>query len=138
MPYWFYNDGFFQLAKKLKTDYNLTVHYKAINDIQYYHRIINGEETIENVDLYLLPSDWLEEHEWKNIVLAEDITPFMHTIFNKTEENNSFIPYAIDPLAVLAPNSTIIDDNQELTWKDIASYIINQGQVNKIKMPILR
>ena len=136
MPNRFYNDGFLQLAKKIKTDYNITVHYKTINDIQYYHKIIKGEENmrseisaleVENIDLYLLPSDRLMEYEGKKITLTEDITPFMHTVFNShNQEENTFIPYAIDPLVVLVPNSTTIDNNQELTWKDIASYIINK------------
>ena len=125
MPNWFYNEGFLQLAKKLKTDYNITIHYKTINSIQYYHKIIKGEEDLENIDLYLIPSDRLIEYEGKDIILTEDITPFLHTVFNN-QENNKFVPYAIDPLVVLVPNSTTIDNDQELTRKDIASYIINQ------------
>jgi len=138
MPGRFYNDGFQQLAQLLKKKYNLTLRYKKIDSIGYYRKIIAGKANIPGIDLYLAPTDWLAGYQGKHIILAEDIAPYMHPIFSSYTSDATLIPYVLDPMAILTPNSTSLPFENQLTLQDIANFIALENKSNKIKMPILR
>lgn len=140
MPGRFYNKGFQQLAQKIKTDYNITIHYKTIENIAYFRQIIRWQKKSEDIDVYLVPSDRMQWYQGKNIWVNEDITPYFDAVFSKyiSGESTTFIPYAIDPLITIISDTNTTLPNTPLTFKDIASFIVEQWAKNKIRIPLVR
>lgn len=100
IPWFFENKWLYTLWDKLK-DENILLSIKKIDSYQNFQTEIKNN--LQNYDIALVPTNWINGLDTQNISLWENIKPYFITIFSDLIDGNSnnYIPYSIDPAITL-------------------------------------
>jgi len=133
MPKFFNNSGFTKIISDLSQQ-NINITLNHIKNMSQYKNLIQ-QSWLNNFDIYLLPSDRLQDLKLNNINIWDNPKPYFHPVFNDlvTTTENKYIPYSLDPIV----NITKENINIWTSRKDIFSYTTLRKQNKKFAMPII-
>lgn len=132
MPWFLENKWFYTVSDKLaKEDIKLNI--KKITSYQEYQNQIKSN--LNDYDIALIPTNWIEWLSTQEINLWENIKPYFIDIFHTLFGNNStkIIPFAIDPAITIYHNIATPQD----TRSKLFSYSLMWKITKKYSMPLL-
>ncbi len=134
MPKIFLNNEFINIWNILEKK-QITTTFNTVDNLSQYKNLIL-DSWLNNYDIYLLPSNWIDDLKLEDINIWDNPKPYFHPIFNDTitTTNNKYLPYAIDPIITLSKQNI----NIWLNRTDIFSYTTLRKQTKKSAMPLIR
>lgn len=133
IPWFLENKGFYTVSDNLeKEDIKLNIK-KTISYQEYQNQI---KSNLQNYDIALIPTNWLQWLDIQEINLWENTTPYFINIFNDiiNENPNKIIPFALDPAVTIYHNIIAQQD----TRSKLFSYSLLRKTTKKYAMPLLR
>ncbi len=132
LPSFFWNAGFDKIVQELNNK-EIKINFEYIESISKYRKDILSGLKIDIV--YLLPTNRIKGMELEIISINENPKVYFHSIFNNLLwiNDNTIIPYSIDPAITLRKNGINIWNNRESLLTFSAIWVQNKVH----SMPIL-
>lgn len=132
IPWFLENKGFYTVSDKLEKE-EIKLNIKKVISYQEYQNQIKSN--LQDYDIVLIPTNWIQWLNIQEINLWENIKPYFVDIFNKLFDDNfnKIIPFALDPAITLYHNITAPQD----TRSKLFSYSLLRKSTKKYAMPLL-
>ncbi len=136
LPAYFYNDWFKTLSRDLLLKENIKISYKTLPNLASYKQFLLSWWTEQDIDIFLLPLDWITWFPAKKRSLWEVMSPYFHALFTPwlLDEVTSVMPYAIDPMVTFIHTTT---PPSTISMESFFSYSMLWKKRNTLSIPLL-
>lgn len=138
LPASLYHEGWKKFAQELLFQHNILVRYKTVATLHDYKQLLlSGGLNAYQIDIALIPLDWLSGMDTRMIDFKESLIPYFHPLFSSllTSQVISFVPYALDPLLTFTVADTPLTSS---STPQLLSYILMWNKKRPKGFPLVR